>query len=75
MGAARRRDLVSMKLSKFGNKFTGHSGILSLMDDLGAAMAAGSGDVLMLGGGNPGRVPAMEAMFRAPYGANTRQAR
>lgn len=54
-----------MKLSKFGTKFTSHSGILSLMDDLGAAMANKSGDVLMLGGGNPGRVPAMEALFRA----------
>lgn len=53
-----------MKLSNFGNKFTGHSGILNLMDDLGTAMATGSGDVLMLGGGNPGRVPAMEELFR-----------
>lgn len=51
-----------MKLSRFATKFTTRSGILSLMDDMGAAMAAG--DMLMLGGGNPGRIPEVEALFR-----------
>ena len=41
-----------MKLSKFGEKFAGHSGIVQLMDDLGKAMSGGQ-DMLMLGGGNP----------------------
>ena len=51
-----------MKLSRFATKFTNRSGILSLMDDMGAAMA--EGDMLMLGGGNPGRIPEIEALFR-----------
>ncbi|HJS74937.1 MAG TPA: valine--pyruvate transaminase [Vicinamibacteria bacterium] len=52
-----------MKLSRFGAKFTEESGILRLMDDLGEALSAGE-KVLMLGGGNPARIPAMEAKFR-----------
>jgi len=52
-----------MKLSKFGTRFTARTGILSLMDDLGEAMA-GDADRLMLGGGNPGHIPAVEALFR-----------
>ncbi len=52
-----------MKLSQFGAKFTTRSGILQLMDDLGQAMA-GDGQMLMLGGGNPAYIPAMQAQFR-----------
>ena len=48
-----------IKFSAFGDKFAGDTGIGSLMGDLGRAMA-GSEPVLMLGGGNPGRVPAVE---------------
>lgn len=51
-----------MRLSKFGQKFTGRSGILQLMDDLGAA--AKGEDVIMLGGGNPSQIPAVQAHFR-----------
>ena len=53
-----------MQFSTFGDKFTGTSGVLTLMDDLGAALAAGAGKVIMLGGGNPARIPAMEAVLR-----------
>ena len=42
-----------MKLSTIGKKLTTRSGILELMDDLGAAMANGD-DMRMLGGGNRG---------------------
>ncbi|MFQ5611975.1 MAG: valine--pyruvate transaminase [Anaerolineae bacterium] len=52
-----------MLYSKFGQKFTGASGILQLMDDLGEAMA-GDEQMLMLGGGNPGHIPQVEACFR-----------
>jgi valine--pyruvate aminotransferase len=52
-----------MKLSRFGAKFTEESGILRLMDDLGQALSAGE-RMLMLGGGNPARIPEMEAKFR-----------
>ncbi len=51
-----------MNLSKFGEKFTHKAGITQLMDDLGAAMAAG--DMLMLGGGNPAHIPEVQQRFR-----------
>ena len=51
-----------MKLSKFGEKFTRKAGITQLMDDLGSAMT--QGDMLMLGGGNPAHIPAVQARFR-----------
>lgn len=51
-----------MKLSKFGRKFTGDSGILQLMRDLGAA-ATGE-DILMLGGGNPAQLQGVETHLR-----------
>ncbi len=44
-----------MNFSSFGEKFTSNAGILSLMDDLGNAMAGGD-DMIMMGGGNPGHV-------------------
>lgn len=51
-----------MKLSKFGAKFLGESGILRLMDDLGkAAQIPG---VRMLGGGNPAQIPQVHAILR-----------
>lgn len=53
-----------MKLSAFGRKFTAGAGITSLMDDLGNAMASG-GDVIMMGGGNPGQIPALQTLFQA----------
>lgn len=53
-----------MNFSNFGAKFTQDSGILQLMHDLGEALASGD-DWLMLGGGNPARIPAIEARFRA----------
>ncbi|PID42722.1 MAG: valine--pyruvate transaminase [Proteobacteria bacterium] len=53
-----------MKLSRFGEKFTSHAGITSLMDDLGNALA-GSDDMIMMGGGNPGSIPEVEAVIQA----------
>jgi len=52
-----------MRLSKFGTKFTSDSGILQLMDDLGRALTADR-KMIMLGGGNPGHVPPVQALFR-----------
>ncbi|KEQ17386.1 valine--pyruvate transaminase [Endozoicomonas numazuensis] len=52
-----------MKLSTFGTKFTRHSGILQLMDDLGHALAGGQ-DMIMMGGGNPAHIPEVEETFR-----------
>ncbi len=52
-----------MRLSRFGEKFTGHAGILDLMDDLGQALA-GSEQVYMMGGGNPSHIPAVQERLR-----------
>lgn len=52
-----------MKLSAFGRKFTAGAGITSLMDDLGNAMA-GPDDLIMMGGGNPGHIPELQALFQ-----------
>ena len=53
-----------MRFSAFGEKFVRECGILQLMDDLGHALAEGGDDVIMLGGGNPSRIPAVEACLR-----------
>ncbi len=52
-----------MKLSEFGAKLSAQTGIVSLMDDLGEAVSSGR-SFRMLGGGNPARIPAVEARFR-----------
>jgi valine--pyruvate aminotransferase len=52
-----------MELSTFGRKFSGYSGIVELMDDLGEALEENPG-VIMMGGGNPGRVREAEDYFR-----------
>ncbi len=52
-----------MKLSNFGKKFTGDSGIVELMDDLSSALSENP-DMIFMGGGNPGRLPAVEAVFQ-----------
>lgn len=57
-----------MKLSVFGQKFSRKTGALQLMDDL--AYAANSGQIqAMLGGGNPARIPEVEAAYQATYTA------
>ena len=52
-----------MKLSEFAQRFSSESGIILLMEDLGAAMA-GEREVLMLGGGNPAHIAEAQALFR-----------
>ena len=49
--------------SAFGERFARSTGIRTLMADLGAGIA-GEAPLLMLGGGNPARIPAMHALFR-----------
>ena len=49
--------------SKFGQRFTRPTGALELMEDLGVAMGGGH-STLLLGGGNPGRVPEVQAIFK-----------
>ena len=54
---------LSLDLSDFGRKLGGPTGINELMRDLGEALAI-KPHLLMMGGGNPGRIPAMEAVWR-----------
>ena len=48
-----------MQLSRFGNKFSGDAGIVTLMDDLGDALR-NNPDMIFMGGGNPARIPAID---------------
>lgn len=54
---------MSFRYSRFGELFTRPTGAFELMDDLGHAMS-GERDVAMLGGGNPGKIPAVQALFQ-----------
>jgi len=51
------------EFSAFGERFTRPTGALELMDDLGRAMG-GEGDVAFLGGGNPAKIPDVQALVR-----------
>lgn len=53
-----------MRFSELGTRLAGHSGINALMADLGQALAASAEQApLMLGGGNPAHIPAMERVW------------
>jgi valine--pyruvate aminotransferase len=52
-----------VKLSSFGKKFAGESGIVDLMDDLGTALNENP-DMIFMGGGNPGRLQEVETVFQ-----------
>lgn len=54
--------MTELRLSAFGERFTRKTGALELMDDLGRAMS-GEASEHMLGGGNPAKVPAVQAML------------
>jgi valine--pyruvate aminotransferase len=56
-----------VEFSKFGKRFTRQTGASELMDDMGAAMDRSgplSEPMLMLGGGNPARIPEVEQIFK-----------
>ncbi|HIB07659.1 MAG TPA: valine--pyruvate transaminase, partial [Gammaproteobacteria bacterium] len=57
-----------MKTSTFGEFLAAGSGILQLMEDAGEALA-GDGEVLLLGGGNPARIPEVQRTFREAMGS------
>lgn len=50
-----------MNFSAFGDKFTRHSGIARLMEDMGEGLRTPG--TVMLGGGNPAQIPAMNDYF------------
>ncbi len=49
---------ICVELSNFGQKFAQPSGIVELMDDLSTALSENP-DMIFMGGGNPGRIPAV----------------
>lgn len=55
---------MNLEFSLVGRKLTARSGILELMDDLGRAMTDNP-NMLMLGGGNPAAVPAVQSIWRS----------
>ncbi len=52
-----------MKLSSFGDKYTGQSGIVDLMADLGEALHTRP-DMISMGGGNPARIMEVESIYK-----------
>jgi valine--pyruvate aminotransferase len=55
---------MSLEFSRFGQELGRGSGIEALMDDLGHALASGGPDIKMLGGGQPARIPEVNALWR-----------
>ncbi len=55
---------MSYEFSDFGRHIGRGSGIEELMDDLGHALAGGGPDLKMLGGGQPARIPEVNAVWR-----------
>jgi len=53
-----------IRYSKFGEHFRAETGTRQLMDDLGDVLTSGR-PIMNLGGGNPGTVPELAALFRA----------
>ena len=53
-----------MKLSQFGEKFSGSTGIVELMDDLGGALNENP-EMIFMGGGNPARITEVESVFQS----------
>ncbi len=57
---------MEFRLSKFGHALTGETGVGQLMSDIGEAIAAAANSdrpFHALGGGNPGSIAAVEAIF------------
>ena len=52
-----------MTFSLFGDKFTRHSGITRLMEDLNDGLRTPG--AIMLGGGNPAQIPEMQNYFQS----------
>lgn len=63
MRVAAASSIMRPTFSSIGRRLAGGSGIGTLMDDLGRALAAG-GDVKMLGGGQPAHIPEVDALWR-----------
>ena len=58
---------MSYEFSRMGRQLGSGSGIGELMDDLGNALAGGGPDLKMLGGGQPARIPEINAIWRRRF--------
>lgn len=58
-----KQDRQEARFSELGCRFSGRTGILELMEDLGHAMTTRP-EILMLGGGNPAHVPELQDLWR-----------
>jgi valine--pyruvate aminotransferase len=56
--------MTSFSLSSFGERYSGHTGILDLMKDLSEAPADPNSPFCMLGGGNPAVIPELVSAWR-----------
>jgi len=56
--------MAGFRLSSFGERFSGHTGILDLMKDLSEAPADSDSPFCMLGGGNPAVIPELTLAWR-----------
>lgn len=63
LGARQPMNERRFRISDFGRRFTRQTGALELMDDLGRAIG-GETDIAFLGGGNPAKIPAVQALVR-----------
>jgi valine--pyruvate aminotransferase len=59
---------MALKLSRFGERYARDTGARVLMEDLGEALS-GSREILMLGGGNPAYIPAVQTVLREQMAA------
>lgn len=55
---------MATEFSNIGRRLGSGSGIEELMDDLGHALASGGPDIKMLGGGQPARIPEINAVWQ-----------
>ena len=58
---------MDISFSKFGDRMRSGSGIFDLMADLGDALTKNP-DMRMMGGGNPGHIPEVQAVWRERMG-------
>ncbi len=56
--------MANFRLSSFGERYSGRTGILDLMDDLSSPPVDPSAPFSMLGGGNPAIIPEVNAAWR-----------
>jgi valine--pyruvate aminotransferase len=61
--------MANFRLSSFGERYSGSTGILELMNDLSSPPADPGSPFSMLGGGNPAIIPEVNAAWKRALGA------